>query len=58
MSIVVSITIRYECRKCGWRWVLPRNVKMNAEITKIAGDRDPFSRVISVPKGKCCREES
>ncbi len=58
MSVSVETNVIYVCRKCGWRWVKPLRVKLTPEVLERVVTGDPFSRPISVPAGRCCKEES
>jgi hypothetical protein len=56
MSTCLEDTVRYVCRKCGWRWSKPVNVKLTLALMEVAIGVRVLSRPISVPEGPCCKE--
>ncbi len=57
MAVSIETNVRYECRLCGVRWVLPMRVKLTAEIVELSGNGDPFSRPFSVSACPGCLEK-
>lgn len=58
MSVCVEDTVRYVCRKCGWRWSRKFMVELTPEVVTLAKGGATLSRPISVPEGRCCKEKT
>ena len=56
--VITDDTVRYVCRKCGWRWSRKIRVRLTPEITELAKAGIVLSRPISVPEGLCCLQFS
>ena len=58
MSVTLYDTVRYVCRKCGWRWSRSIRVKLTPEVMELAKAGIVLTRPISVPEGRCCSQSS